>query len=98
MCSAEDQCSECSHLSFLQFQAYVKDAEKRSAKEKKLAKSSGGSSEKRSHRQEPASEAPLASRFVAVESDLAAMKASIGQQFCCPLPPVLRFQGLQTVE
>ncbi|MPC27256.1 hypothetical protein E2C01_020424 [Portunus trituberculatus] len=50
MCSAKDRCSECSHLSLLQFQAYVKDAEKRSAKEKKRAKSSGGSSEKRSHR------------------------------------------------
>ncbi|MPC54372.1 hypothetical protein E2C01_048283 [Portunus trituberculatus] len=79
MCSAEDQCSECSHLSLLQFQAYVKDAEKRSAKKKKQAKSSGGSREKCSHQQEPASEAPWASRFVAVEADLAAMKASIGQ-------------------
>ncbi|MPC49712.1 hypothetical protein E2C01_043523 [Portunus trituberculatus] len=65
MCLANDQCSECSHLSLLQ--------------EKKWAKSSGGSSEKRSHRQEPACEAPWESRFVAVESDLAAMKASIVQ-------------------
>ncbi|MPC48802.1 hypothetical protein E2C01_042585 [Portunus trituberculatus] len=56
MCSAEDWCSECFHLSLLHFQAYVKDAEKRSAKEKKQAKSFGGSSEKRSHRQELASE------------------------------------------
>ncbi|MPC48200.1 hypothetical protein E2C01_041970 [Portunus trituberculatus] len=62
MCSAEDRCSECSHLSLLQFQAYVKDAEKRYAKEKKQAKSSVSSSEKRSRRQEPASEAPWASR------------------------------------
>ncbi|MPC52117.1 hypothetical protein E2C01_045977 [Portunus trituberculatus] len=60
------------------FHAYVKDAEKRSAKEKKRAKLSGGSSEKRSRRQKPASEAPLASRFVAVESDLATMKTSNG--------------------
>ncbi|MPC78845.1 hypothetical protein E2C01_073343 [Portunus trituberculatus] len=86
MCSAEDQCSECSHLSFLQFQAYVKDAEKHSAKEKKQAKSSGGSSEKHSLRQEPASEAPWDSRFVAVETDLAAMKASISQLSAVLLP------------
>ncbi|MPC59589.1 hypothetical protein E2C01_053613 [Portunus trituberculatus] len=52
MCSAKDRCSECSHLTLLQFQAYVKDAEKRSAKKKKRAKSSGGSSEKHSHWQE----------------------------------------------
>ncbi|MPC49988.1 hypothetical protein E2C01_043806 [Portunus trituberculatus] len=87
MCSAEDRCSQCSHLSLLQFQAYVKDAEKRSAKEKKRAKSSGGSSEKCSRRQEPASEAPWASKFVAVEVDLAAMKASIGQLLVVLLPP-----------
>ncbi|MPC56160.1 hypothetical protein E2C01_050113 [Portunus trituberculatus] len=79
MYSAKDRSSECSHLSLLQFQVYVKDAEKRSAQEKKQAKLSGSSSEKRSRRQEPASEAPWASRFVAVESDLAAMKTSIGQ-------------------
>ncbi|MPC65050.1 hypothetical protein E2C01_059174 [Portunus trituberculatus] len=79
MCSAEDRCSECSYLSLLQFQAYVKNTEKHSAKEKKQAKSSGGSSEKRSHRQEPASEALWSSRFVTVESDLATMKTSIGQ-------------------
>ncbi|MPC54342.1 hypothetical protein E2C01_048252 [Portunus trituberculatus] len=34
MCSAIDWCSECSHLSLLQFQAYVKDTEKHSVKEK----------------------------------------------------------------
>ncbi|MPC46438.1 GDNF-inducible zinc finger protein 1 [Portunus trituberculatus] len=61
------------------FQVYVKDGEKCSAKEKKQTKSSGGASEKRSHRQEPASEAPWASRFITVESDLPAMKASIAQ-------------------
>ncbi|MPC74616.1 hypothetical protein E2C01_068983 [Portunus trituberculatus] len=44
MYSAEDQCNECSHLSLLQFQAYVKDAKKCSVKEKKRAKSSGSSS------------------------------------------------------
>ncbi|MPC57841.1 hypothetical protein E2C01_051828 [Portunus trituberculatus] len=66
MCSAEDRCSECSHLSLLQFQAYVKVAEKCSAKENKRAKS-GGFSEKRSRWQEPAFEAPWASRFVAVD-------------------------------
>ncbi|MPC69232.1 hypothetical protein E2C01_063449 [Portunus trituberculatus] len=48
MCLAADWCSECSHLSLLQFQAFVKDAEKHSAKEKKRAKSSGSSSEKHS--------------------------------------------------
>ncbi|MPC54801.1 hypothetical protein E2C01_048727 [Portunus trituberculatus] len=79
MCSVEDWCSECSHLSLLQFQAYVKNAEKRSAKEKKRAKLSGGSSEKCSCWQEPDSEAPWVSRFVTVESDLATMKPSIGQ-------------------
>ncbi|MPC40373.1 hypothetical protein E2C01_033929 [Portunus trituberculatus] len=77
VCSTEDRCSECSHLSLLQFQGFVKDGEKRSAKEKKQAKSFGGSTEKHSHRQELTSEAPWASRFIAVESDLAAMKASI---------------------
>ncbi|MPC55003.1 hypothetical protein E2C01_048934 [Portunus trituberculatus] len=87
MCSAEDRCSECSHLSLLQFQAFVKDAEKRSAKEKKRAKSSGSSSEKRSRWQKLASEAPWASRFIAVESDLAAMKASIAQLSVVLLPP-----------
>ncbi|MPC60432.1 hypothetical protein E2C01_054476 [Portunus trituberculatus] len=86
MCSAEDWCSECSHLSLLQFQAFVKDAEKRSAKEKKRAKSSGGSSE-HSCRQEPASEAPWASSFVIVESDLAAIKASIAELLVVLLPP-----------
>ncbi|MPC84262.1 hypothetical protein E2C01_078994 [Portunus trituberculatus] len=86
MCSAEDRCSECSHLSLLRFQAYVKDAEKHSAKEKKQAKSSGGSNEKRSRRQEPASEAPWASRFVAVEADLAAMKGFISQLSVVLLP------------
>ncbi|MPC41477.1 hypothetical protein E2C01_035069 [Portunus trituberculatus] len=68
------------------FQAYVKDAEKHSAKEKKWAKSYGGSSEKHSRRLEPASEAPWASRLVAVESDLAAMKVSIGQLSAVLLP------------
>ncbi|MPC49934.1 hypothetical protein E2C01_043751 [Portunus trituberculatus] len=62
MCLAKDQCSEFSHLSLLQFQAYVKDAEKRSAKEKKQTKLPGGSSEKRSRWQEPGSETPWASR------------------------------------
>ncbi|MPC27208.1 hypothetical protein E2C01_020375 [Portunus trituberculatus] len=71
-------CNECSHLSLLQFQAYVK-GEKYSTKEKKQAKLSGSSSEKRSLQQDPASEVPWASRFVAVESDLAAIKTSIGQ-------------------
>ncbi|MPC29424.1 hypothetical protein E2C01_022653 [Portunus trituberculatus] len=85
MCSAEDWCSECSHLSLLKFQVFVKDAEKRSAKEK-WAKSSGGSSEKCSRRQKLASEAPWASRFVAVESDLATMKASIAQLSAVLLP------------
>ncbi|MPC60599.1 hypothetical protein E2C01_054652 [Portunus trituberculatus] len=87
MCSAEDRCSECSHLSLLQFQAFMKDTEKCSAKEKKRAKSSDGSSEKRSRRQEPASEAPWASRFVVVESDLAAIKAFIAQLSAVLLPP-----------
>ncbi|MPC51721.1 hypothetical protein E2C01_045573 [Portunus trituberculatus] len=82
MCSAKDQCDECSHLSLLQFQAYVKDA-----KEKKQAKLSSSSSEKCSRRHEPASEAPWASKFVAVESDLAAMKASIAQLPAVLLPP-----------
>ncbi|MPC55835.1 hypothetical protein E2C01_049780 [Portunus trituberculatus] len=86
MCSTEDRCSECSHLSLLQFQAYVKDAEMHSAKEKMQAKLSGGSSEKRSCWSEPASEAPWGRRFVAVESDLAAMKASIGQLSAVLLP------------
>ncbi|MPC46294.1 hypothetical protein E2C01_040011 [Portunus trituberculatus] len=87
MCSAEDRCSECSHLSLLQFQAFVKDTKKCFAKEKKRAKSSGGSSEKHPHRQEPASEAPWASRFITVKSDLAAMKASIAQLSAVLLPP-----------
>ncbi|MPC65464.1 hypothetical protein E2C01_059597 [Portunus trituberculatus] len=77
MCSTEDRCCECSHLSLLQFQVFVKDAEKHS----------GGSSEKRSRWQEPASETPWVSRFVAVESDLAAMKASIAQLSTILLPP-----------
>lgn len=75
MCSAEGQCSECIHLSLLQFQAYVKDCDKHAAKEKKRTKSSGGSSEK--CQQELASEPTWASRFVAVECDIAAMKTSI---------------------
>ncbi|MPC41636.1 hypothetical protein E2C01_035236 [Portunus trituberculatus] len=83
MCSAEDRCT------------YVKDAEKRSAKEKKRAKSSAGSSEKRSRRQEPASEAPWASSFVTVEADLTAMKASIGQlsEVLLPLASGSTFSG-----
>ncbi|MPC33128.1 Superoxide dismutase [Mn], mitochondrial [Portunus trituberculatus] len=68
------------------FQVYVKDAEKRSAKEKKWAKLSDGSSEKRSCWQEPAFEAPWASRFVVVEPDLAAVKGSIGQLSAVLLP------------
>ncbi|MPC56138.1 hypothetical protein E2C01_050090 [Portunus trituberculatus] len=61
----------------IRYTVYMKDAEKRSAKEKKRAKLFGSSSEKRSHQQELASEAPWASRFVSVESDIATMKASI---------------------
>ncbi|MPC24914.1 hypothetical protein E2C01_018008 [Portunus trituberculatus] len=86
MCLAEDWYSECSHLPLLQFQAYVKDTEKHSAKEKKRVKSSGSSSEKHSRRQEPTSEATWASSSVAVEADLAAMKASIGQLSAVLLP------------
>ncbi|MPC79465.1 hypothetical protein E2C01_073994 [Portunus trituberculatus] len=46
---AEEEAVSLSQKSYL-FQVYVKDAEKRSTKEKKRAKSSGGSSEKRSSR------------------------------------------------
>ncbi|MPC55718.1 hypothetical protein E2C01_049662 [Portunus trituberculatus] len=80
--------------------AKTKDAEKRSAKEKKRTKSSGCSSAKRSRQQEPVSEAPWASRFVAVEADLAAMKASVGQLVCgrrseCASAPQVGVGGTQ---
>ncbi|MPC73372.1 hypothetical protein E2C01_067699 [Portunus trituberculatus] len=83
------------------FQVYVKDAEKRSAKEKKWAKSSGGFSKKRSRQQELASEAPWASRICGRWSECASAP-KVGAGFSgipvSPAAQALRWWLLVVVE